>query len=171
MALLPSPFDSTQVEPSTGQPDPVPPGKYAVQIVGSDVRATKAGTGVGANFEMEICEGAYSGQKIWAWINLQNQNRQAEEIGQRELSAVCHAAGVPMVTDTAELHGRLFTVDVKIEPDSRTGEPRNGIKKYMAYEPPAPAAAATAPPAPAPVTRPPAASPGGPPPWKQQATG
>jgi len=167
MALLPTPFDSTQVEPSTGQPDPVPPGKYAVQIVGSDVKVTKAGTGLGANFEMEVYEGAYRGHKIWAWINIQNQNKQAEEIGQRELSAICHAAGVPTVTDTAELHGRLFCVDVKIEPDDRNGEPRNRIKRYMAYEPPTPVQAA----APPPVTQPPAASPGGTPPWKQQTTG
>ncbi|MBF0462243.1 MAG: DUF669 domain-containing protein [Magnetococcales bacterium] len=114
MAQLGGTFDATQVDPN--QPhETLPPGDYRVQIVASEMRVTKAGTGQYLFLEMEILDGAMAGKKLFDRLNLINPNRQAEEIAQRTLSAICHAVGRMQVTDSEELHFKPLVVKVVVD--------------------------------------------------------
>ena len=75
-----------------GNFDPVPAGDYRAQVVDSDVKGTKSGSGYYAKLEWEIIDGEYTGRKVFANYNLQNNSEKAQEIGQREFAAACRAA-------------------------------------------------------------------------------
>ncbi|MBF0099186.1 MAG: DUF669 domain-containing protein [Magnetococcales bacterium] len=114
MAQLGGTFDASQVDPN--QPhETLPPGEYRVQIIASEMRVTKAGTGQYLFMEMEILDGAMAGKKLFDRLNLINPNRQAEEIAQRTLSAICHAVGRMQVTDSEELHFKPLVVKVVVD--------------------------------------------------------
>ncbi|MBF0589162.1 MAG: DUF669 domain-containing protein [Magnetococcales bacterium] len=126
MANLGGTFDASQVDPSKPQ-DPVPPGEYRVQIINSEMRVTKAGTGQYLWLEMDILDGTCAGRKVHDRLNLVNPNAQAVEISQRTLSAICHATGRMQVKDSEELHFQPLLVKVAV---SKTGY--NEVKGYKA---------------------------------------
>lgn len=108
-------FNAENVDPNTGF-DPVPAGEYVAFIEESEVKPTKANTGMYLQLVWQICEGEFQGRKLWHRINIQNQSKQAEEIGQKELSAVCHATGVIKVGDSSELHDKPCILKVAYKP-------------------------------------------------------
>lgn len=111
-------FDASSVEPS--QPmELLPPGDYEVQIVKSEMRATRNGDGQFLWLEFEILSGMAKGRRLWEQLNLVNPNAQAQAIAQRQLSAICHAIGRLQVADSEELHFRPMIAVVKVEDDSR----------------------------------------------------
>lgn len=118
-------FDATSVEPSAPI-EILPPGKYPVQIVKSEMKDTKAGTGQLLALEMEIIDGPAKGRKLWENLNLVNPNPQAQEIAQRTLSAICHAVGRLQVSDSEELHFKPMIATVEVEPE---GPDKNGIHR------------------------------------------
>lgn len=173
MAVLGGTFDATQVQPQ--EPFAViPAGKYKIQAIASEIRATNDGNGQYLWFEHEILDGEHAGRKLFERLNLWNSNQQAVEIAQRTLSAMCHATGQLHVADSDELHFKPMIVTVRVRPagpgkDGKQYDARNEIR---GYEPangsaPAQAAPATAAPAPAPAT--PAAAPSAAAmPWKRK---
>jgi hypothetical protein len=125
MANLGGTFDASGVAPSEER-GILPAGDYVSAIAKSEVRDTKAGTGKYINLEWEVMDGPAKGRRFWQSLNLWNPNVQAVEIAQRELSAICHAAGRLRVSDTEELHGIPMIVRLKIK--SQTGyEDKNEI--------------------------------------------
>ena len=118
MAQLNQHFDASAVEPAAPF-ELLPPGRYSVQIVQSEMRATRAGNGQYLWLEMDVIEGPHQGRKIWDQLNLVNPNQQTVEIAQRTLSAICHAVGQMQVTDSEQLHFRPMQVTLAVEPDSR----------------------------------------------------
>jgi len=150
MANLGATFDAASVEPNAPL-DPLPPGEYRVQILQSEMRATKAGTGQLLWLDMEVLEGPFQGRHIYDRLNLINPNPTAEEIAQRTLSAICHATGKLQVTDTEELHLQPLLARVVLQAngynDVKGYKPVNGNKPTNPTRP-APAAAAPAAPAP-----------------------
>jgi len=162
MAKLGGTFDATGVEPNAPL-DPLPPGDYKVQILQSEMRVTKAGTGQMLWLDMEVLEGPFQRRHVYDQLNLINPNPTAEEIAQRTLSAICHAVGKLQVADSEELHFLPVLVRVAVKP--------NGYNEVKGYKPvgqqqgPRPAAPTQAA---APASRPaPAASPTAP--WKRSA--
>jgi hypothetical protein len=163
MASLGNNFDPNAVEPDTGgRGDPIPEGRYVLQVIESDVVDNKKGTGQILKLTLEVFDGPLKGRKMFENINITNESVQAQEIGQKQLSALCHAAGITtVVSDSQELHYQPFEADVSIEgarskPGGGEYPPQNRIKKYhfagaegAAPATPAarPAAARTAPPA------------------------
>jgi hypothetical protein len=125
MASLGGTFDATNVEPSAPI-EILPPGKYPVQIVKSEMKDTKAGTGQLLALEMEIIDGPAKGRKLWENLNLVNPNPQAQEIAQRTLSAICHAVGRLQVSDSEELHFKPMIATVEVEPE---GPDKNGVHR------------------------------------------
>ncbi|MBF0140230.1 MAG: DUF669 domain-containing protein [Magnetococcales bacterium] len=126
MAQLGGTFDASQVDPSQPQ-ELLPPGDYRVQVINSEMRATKAGTGQYLWLEMDVLDGVHVGRKVYDRINLVNPNQQAVEIAQRTLSAVCHATGRMQVRDSEELHFQPVIVKVAV---GKTGY--NEVKSYKA---------------------------------------
>lgn len=125
-------FDATNVAPSDDF-SPIPAGDYLAVITESEVKPTKAGTGSYLALTFEITEGPSKSRKQWANLNLQNPNPKAVEIAQRELSAICHAAGKLQVFDSQELHYKPMIIRVDIE-QSEGYSPRNVIKAYKKYD-------------------------------------
>ena len=106
-------FDATQVPPQQ-EFDLLPAGKYLAQIIDSEVVPTKAGTGQILKLTFEVLEGDFANRRLWARLNITNENAQAQQIGLAQLSALCHAVGVTKLTDSLELHERPVLVTVKV---------------------------------------------------------
>jgi len=119
MANLGTTFDASAVDPTTTY-EILPPGQYVVQIVRSEMRATKSGNGQQLVLELDVLEGAQAGRKLFDRLNLVNPNTQAVEIAERTLSAICHATGRMQVQDSEELHLVPMLADVTVQP------PKNG---------------------------------------------
>ena len=146
MANLGTNFDATSVEP-TQTYEVLPPGKYLAQIVESEMRLTKDGTGKYLFLVLAVLEGPYKDRKLFDRLNLVNANPQTVEIAQRTLSAICHATGRLQVEDSEDLHFIPLTVAVQVQP-TKNGY---GASNKIRYLPREPAVMATTPPTNAPA--------------------
>lgn len=184
-------FDASQVAPAAPQ-ELIPAGWYKARMSASEWTQSKSND---KNWFVQ-CKftliGEHDGSVLTDRINLANENVMAVEIGQRTLSAICHATGVMVVEDMAALHGIPLMIKVKVRQagkgaDGKDYEASNEISGYKALEmpgpglapgqfpqapapaaapAPAPAAAAPAPSFAPPAAAAPAAAPGGgKPPW------
>lgn len=138
-------FDASAVSPDVGF-GPIPAGQYIAQIVDSDLKTNRAGTGQYISLQFEILDGEFKGRRVFSNLTISHTNKTAEQIGQAHLSALCRAAGVMQLTDTAQLHGRPIKITVRIRKDEKYGE----SNEVTGFEPAAivaqsPAAAAAAP--------------------------
>lgn len=129
MASLGGTFVPSEVPPD--EFTPLPAGEYLAQIISSEIKDTKTGTGQMLNLSWEIVTGPMEGRMIFDRINIRNQNEKAQAIGLRQLANICEALGVPHVDDSEELHHRPLKLVVVIEED-KSGQygPQNRIKKY-----------------------------------------
>ena len=151
-------FNAASVEPM--QPRsfaPLPNGEYETIITKSDVKPTKAGTGHYLELEMQVVSGEHSGRRHWERLNIDNPNKQAEDIAKAALAGLCMAVGVEDMTDTVQLHDIPFIATFEID---RKEPDRNRITGYASADAPAPAKAA------APAARPAAAPAAGKKPWQ-----
>lgn len=117
-------FNASEVAPATGN-EPLPAGEYTMQIVNSDMRTTKSGTGEYLWLEFEVLGPTFKGRKFWDRLNLMNENTKTVEIAQRQLSAICHAVGVIAPKDSVELHNKPIRVKIKVT-EGRDGSLQNG---------------------------------------------
>lgn len=173
MAFLGQPFDPSSVEPARDYV-PLPSGDYVAQIIDSDFKPTKAGNANYLELTFKVLDGPAKGQLVWARLNLDNPNAQAVEIAQRELAAICAAAGITQaITDSVALHNRPMVIRVEFVPAGgrmqRDGNDVKGYKPLAAAAAPQQAQAAPQPPQapPQPAAPQPAAqtAPAGAPPW------
>lgn len=114
----------------------LPAGDQLAQIFESDLVDNKNNTGKIAKFGWEIVSGPLQGRKLWTQENVQHNNAQAQEIGQRTLKRICEAAGVGPIRNTEELHFKPMTISIVVEPAEGQYGPKNGIKGYKFYGPP-----------------------------------
>ena len=131
MALLN--FDASQVDPSVGY-EPLPAGKYLVEITDSEMKPTKAGTGEMLQLEFTVIDGEFKNRKIWDRLCLRHPNPETVKIAQANLSAICHAVSILRPGDSIELHNTPLIIAVKCKPDETTGEIYNEVKSYAKYE-------------------------------------
>lgn len=172
-------FDASQVAPAAAQ-EVIPSGWYKARLSASEWQESKNKPGNWFVAVKLTLIGEYDGLTLTDRINLVNDNVMAAEIGQRTLSSICHATGVMVVEDMAQLYGIPLMVKVALRPagkgaDGKDYEASNELKGYKAIEEakvefgggafptppaaaPAPAQAAPAPVAAAPVAAPPAAA-------------
>lgn len=109
-------FNAANVEPQQSF-TPIPAGSYIAQVVESEIKPTKNGTGQMMNLTFEVLDGQYRNRKFFGRINVVNQSAEAERIGQSQLSALCHATGVMQLQDTVQLHGKPVKIKVKVRVD------------------------------------------------------
>ena len=109
-------FDATTVAPAESI-GPIPAGVYVAQVVESDVQPLKSGNGRALKLTFQVLQGPYANRKVWASLNIQHNNAEAERIAQQQLSALCHAVGKPRLTDSTELHMKPVQIRVKIRKD------------------------------------------------------
>ena len=122
-------FNANDYEPIDFEP--LPKGDYVAAITDSEVKLTKAGNGKGLNLEWTVLEGECQNRKIFQWINLENPNEKAAEIGLRELAAVCQAVGVTEPGDSSELHDKPCVIKVRICPATDDYDETNEIVVYL----------------------------------------
>jgi hypothetical protein len=115
MANLGHTFDATTVEPIDTY-EVLPVGKYLAQIVNSEMRVTKDGSGQYLFLEIDVLDGRYVGRKLFDRIHLVNPNPEAVQIAQRTLSSICRAVGKLQVSDSSQLHLTPFIADVRVRP-------------------------------------------------------
>ena len=77
MANLGTTFDASSVEPTVSF-EVLPPGKYLVQIVNSEMRPTKDGLGRYLHIELDVLDGPHAGRKLFDRLNLVNGNPQTD---------------------------------------------------------------------------------------------
>lgn len=123
-------FDASQIAPDSGVQDPVPAGWYNTVIDQSELKPTKDGTGNYLEIRHNIIDGAHAGKKVYGRLNLRNANPTAQEIGYKQLSAVCHAVGVLQVQDSAQLHNIPLKIKVKVRAASGEYEASNEIVSW-----------------------------------------
>lgn len=157
-------FDAHQVAPQTARAA-WPKGKYRVAIMQSEIKDNSGNKqfSYGAKALERIGGGELPGSLLLQNLHIKHTNADAQRIGQSELSSICHATGVMKLTDTSNLHGHEFVVDVdtrfvqsknedgslKVENGQPVGVTYNDVKGY--YKKDGTAITAGAPAAQAPV--------------------
>lgn len=120
------------VEKETNNFEPVPKGKYMVEVEKSEIKQTKAGTGFYVNIQMKIVSESCKGRVLFDILNIKNSNTVAEEIGKARLKLMLGLQGVEE-KDMANkgpdfLIGKVFTVQIGIDKNDET---RNKINAYF----------------------------------------
>lgn len=121
-------FDSTTVEPAKPRDfSPLPAGPYDSEITNADVKDTRNRDGQYLEVEHTIVSPEqYAGRKVWARINLVNPSADAQRIGREQLSALCHATGIPVLKDSDHLFGKVVRIRVKVDRRDQDN-PRNEV--------------------------------------------
>lgn len=127
-------FDASTVAPQASYA-PIPAGVYLACVTDSDIVVPKSGNGQGLKLTFDILDGQFNGRKVFEYLNIRHSNPDTERIAQSQLSALCHAAGVIKLSDTAQLHNIPVRIRVKIRPASGDFEARNSVSGYEAAGP------------------------------------
>lgn len=126
-------FDAESVEPRSSF-DPLPAGRYAVQIIESEMKDTKNGQGQYLQLTLEVLEGEFAARRVWDRLNLINPNATAVDIAQRTLSQICRACGVMNVDDSEQLHFKPMVAKLKLRPEKDGYEASNDVSAYESYD-------------------------------------
>jgi len=126
-------FDANTVDPATDF-EPLPAGKYLTIITASEMKPTKSGTGHYLELTFQVIDGPFKNRLLWSRLNLDNPNRQAVQIAQGELSAICRAVGVLQPKDSLEMHNLPLMITVKCKKRDDTGDVVNEIRGYARKE-------------------------------------
>lgn len=130
-------FDATTIAPREDF-SPLQSGEYRVQITESEMKDTRNNTGQYLECTYEVLDGDSKGRRLWSRHNIVNQNPKAQEIAQRELSAICHAVNILKPSDSQQLHYKPMIVRVELVPaGAGRDKPTNDIKAWKADGTPA----------------------------------
>ena len=124
-------FDASEFspQPSNRSYEPLERGMYEGIIIDSSIKETKAGTGEYIELVIQVADGVHSGRRLWERLNVSNPNKTAEDIARSQLAMLCQAVGVTKLTQTEDLHDKLFLMQVDIDRKDTT---RNRIIGYQA---------------------------------------
>lgn len=133
MASLGRTFNAQDHDTEQRDYEELPNGDYQLEIEASDIVPTSTGSGtILKTTIVVVAPESLKGRKIFNNYNLENQNAQAQEIGQRQFASLCRAIGVDSVEDSEELHFRTFSAKIGLGKPSKDGKypARAEIKKY-----------------------------------------
>ena len=145
-------FNATNIAPAQAN-EVLPNGWYNCEVTDAEVLPTKGtGNNERVKIEYKVIDGDFANRKIFDSINHQHTKAQTQEIGQRELSAVCHSTGVLNLTTAqggvAQFIGKMLQVKVGLgKTTTAYPDPKNEVKGRKALE----GAAVAGGPAPAPA--------------------
>jgi len=108
---------------------------YLGHIKKSEIKKTKAKTGLRLNMQVEVEESKadgekYAGRLVFIGLNIKNPSKQAEAISLKELASICDACGVNEIEDSEELHDITFGFKLEVE-KSDGYDDKNVIIKYI----------------------------------------
>lgn len=109
-----NPTEFQNLEPM-GDNSILPAGEYVMQIVQSDIRETKAGTGHYLWLEFDIIKGNVpAGRKFWDRLNILNPNETTRKIANQQLLSISRAVGMDLPPDDSErLHFKPIKVVIR----------------------------------------------------------
>lgn len=125
-------FNAANIEPAAPR-GTLPAGKYKCVITASEEKPTRAMTGTKLALTMQVIEGPHQGAYLYDNLNVNNPSATAQEIAQRQLSAICRAVGVYTPKESSDLHNKPLMVTVKVENSEQYGA-QNKIAGYEACE-------------------------------------
>ena len=116
----------------------VPAGTYTVVLAHSVFKDTTSG-GAGLTIGYMIEEGEHVGKMIQDFINIQNSNEKAVEIGLGRIKRIMEVQGrkdFKLSTDEALKSPVKFQIEVSVEEGEYNGKPteNNRVKKILALE-------------------------------------
>lgn len=109
-------FNARNVEPSKAREN-LPKGWYRCMVVGTDMKPTKKGNGSYIEITWKVLDGTFENRQVWTRLNVKNENAQAVEIAEKDLSAICHATGVLEFRRHEELRNHTALVYVTVKDD------------------------------------------------------
>lgn len=132
MAQLMQPFNPMLVDPTQGGGGGFPVGKHPVVAKSAEIKPTSKNDGGMLVFVLEVIDGPAKGNVGDFRLNLYNNNPQACDIAQKQLSAICHSVGQFQLgatgTDVSVLFGIPFIIEVGYQKGHAPGE--EGSKGY-----------------------------------------
>ena len=123
-------FNAANIEPAAVR-GAIPAGKYKCVITASEEKPTRAMTGSMLKLSMQVIEGPHQGSYVFDQLNVNNPSATAQEIAERQLSAICRAVGVFTPQDSSDLHNKPLIVTVRVETTQEYGTQN----KVSGYEP------------------------------------
>jgi hypothetical protein len=129
MAELDQEFNAADVPEDDRSFDPIPAGDYQMQVVESEIKPTKSGSGDQLVLTLEVIDGPHQNRKVWDRMNIRNENADAQRIAQRALADLCLAIGIANLKNSEQLHFKPFVGRVTIKAD-KSGQygPQNAIR-------------------------------------------
>lgn len=107
------------------------PGWYKAIMSASEVKPTKSGNGEYLRCEFQIIEGVKKNFKVWANLNLWNENEAARNIAFGELGSMASACGITgHLQDSQQLHNIPLMIRIKHTKPQEGYEPQNAISGY-----------------------------------------
>lgn len=125
-------FNAANIVPSAPR-GTLPAGKYKAVITSSEEKPTKAMTGSMLKLQLQVIEGPHQGAYVFDQLNINNPSKTAQEIAERQLSAICRAVGVYTPKESSDLHNKPLMVTVKVENSEQYGA-QNKIAGYEACD-------------------------------------
>ena len=129
MADLDFDFDANSVPQDERSFDVLPAGDYLLQVIDSDLKDTRSGTGQQLILTLEVMDGPHANRKVWDRLNIRNQNADAQRIAQQSLADLCAAVGIQTLRNSEDLHFKPFRGKIAVRQD-KSGEygPQNVVR-------------------------------------------
>lgn len=124
-------FNAQEVQPASADFEPIPAGWYQAVIEKAEFLPLNNGNGSRISFQARIQGPTHANRVVFGSINYQhNTSPQAQEIGQRQLSALCHSINVMALSNVQQLVGTPFEGRVKVVPAQYhvKGDPSSGVQ-------------------------------------------
>jgi hypothetical protein len=134
-------FRREQAENYADALDCLPAGKYRVMITSVETKETRSGTGRYMRLKMQVLDGQYANWSTTDMINIENDNKKAEEIGWQQLKKLVKAiwGEFPEEFTAQDLENQILVVTTKVE--EYNGSLSSKVKGYVNAEAPAAPAA------------------------------
>ena len=135
MALLPNIFTPEDAEDTTFST--LPAGWYEAELVKSDLKTTKDGTGKYLAFKFKVTDGDYEGRFVFTNLNIVNKSDMAVKIAQSDLKAICTAIEFDGdLEDTIDLHDQPMMIKISVKAETSQWPEKNEIKGYKSTSTP-----------------------------------
>lgn len=123
-------FNASNVNPND-QFSPLPAGNYEVMITDAEIRHTKDGQGTYMRLALDVQGGQYQGRKIFHNLTRENRNNVAKEIGERQLSQICHAIGVLEPKEKEDILFKPLVAVLKIRKGNEGYSDSNEVQRFQ----------------------------------------
>jgi hypothetical protein len=129
-------FDLDNIPTTGGEPGeyaPLPAGWYSATVADIVEKTTKDGTGEYLNVRLNITGPTHAGRVVFTKLNIVNNSATAQDIGRKQLAALCDACGFGVgrrPADTDELIGGDVQILLSIRPESNGYKASNDVKAF-----------------------------------------